>query len=100
MEDYSYWKDGDFSIIKPNPLLPPAVIYSTKVCVKRLGMTLEQFKELYRNVVTPTLTPAHVFGIEKTLDIICAYLQDNHEKANQMVTSGTKKFIREFSQKR
>lgn len=100
LEGYSYWKDGDFSITKPHPLLPPAVIYSTKVCVKRLEITLEQFKELYRNVVAPTLTPVHVFGIEKTLDILCAYLQDNHEKANKMVASGTKKFIKEFSQKR
>ena len=63
-------------------------------------MSLEQYKELYRNVVSPTLTPAHVFGIEKSLDIICTYLQDNHEKADKMVTSGTKKFIKELSAKR
>lgn len=100
LSSYSYWKNGDFSVAEPMPLLPPAVIRSTKVCLKRLKMSLEQYKELYRNVISPTLTPTHVFGIEKSLDIICTYLQDNHEKADKMVASGTKKFIKELSEKR
>jgi len=100
LNSYSHWKAGDFSVTEPMPLLPPAVIRSTKVCLKRLEMSLEQYKELYFSIVTPTLTPAHVFGIEKSLDIICTYLQDNHEKADKMVASGTKKFIKELSSKR
>lgn len=100
LEDYAYWKDGDFSIVEPQPLLPPAVIRSLDVCIKRLSMSIEQYKELYFSIVTPTLTPAHVFGIEKSLDIICTYLQGNHEKADKMVASSTKKFIKELSSKR
>lgn len=97
LEDYTYWKNGDFSIVEPQPLLPPAVMRSLRICIKRLNMSIEQYREFFLGIITPTLTPAHVFGIEKTLDIICAYLEDKDEKANKLVASGTKKFIKEHS---
>jgi hypothetical protein len=99
LEDYSYWKNGDFSIIGPSPLLPPAVIKSTNTCIKRLNMSIEQYKELYLSIITPTLTPAHVFGKEKTLDIICTYLDGQSEKADKMVASGIQKFKKELFSK-
>lgn len=99
LEEYSYWKNGDFSITKPQPILPPAIIRSIGTCIKRLNMSIEQYRELFLSVITPTLTPAHVFGIKKTLDIICTYLSGNNEKADKMVVSGTKKFIEELSSK-
>lgn len=97
LKEYAYWKNGDFSITEPMPILPPAVIRSLRICIKRLNMSIEQYRELYLGIIKPTLTPAHVFGIEKTFDIICTYLEDEHEKADKMVASGTKKFIREHS---
>lgn len=100
LEDYSYWKNGDFSIAKPQPFLPPAVRRSLRICAKRLNMSIEQYRQFYIDVITPTLTPSHVFGVEKTLDIICAYLEDNSEKADRMVANGIKKFIKEYSSKR
>ena len=100
LEDYAYWKNGDFSIAEPMPILPPAVIRSLRLCIKRLNMSIEQYRNFYFDNITPTLTPTHVFGIEKTLDIICTYLENNEEKANKMITNGTKKFIKEYSSKR
>lgn len=100
LEEYTYWKDGDFSIAEPQPLLPPAVIRSLRLCIKRLNMSIEQYREFYIDTITTTLTPAHVFGVRKTLDIICAYIEDNSEKADKMVASGTRKFIKEHSSKR
>lgn len=99
LEQYAYWKDGDFSIVEPQPLLPPAVIRSLRLCIKRLNMSIEQYRAFFLDNIALTLTPAHVFGIEKTLDIVCAYLENNDEKANKMVVNGTKKFIKEHSSK-
>ncbi|MCM1235827.1 MAG: hypothetical protein NC489_37520 [Ruminococcus flavefaciens] len=98
--EYNYWKDGDFSVTEPMPLLPPAVIRSTKSCIKRLGIDLEQYRESYRRNVSPTLTPEHIFGIEKSLNIICTYLDGDNERADKMVETGTKKYIKEHSIKR
>ena len=63
-------------------------------------MSIEQYRKLYLDIITSTLTPVHVFGINKTLDIICLYLEDNNTKADKLVSDGTKKFIEEFSLKR
>ena len=100
LDQYAYWKNGDFSIVEPQPLLPPAVIRSIRLCIKRLSMSIEQYRAFYLDTITLTLTPAHVFGIEKSLDIICTYLENNDEKANKMIVSGTKKFITEHSSKK
>jgi len=100
LEDYAYWKNGDFSIAEPMPILPPAVIRSLRLCIKRLNMSIEQYRDFYFDNIALTLTPAHVFGLEKTIDIICTYLENNDEKAEKMITNGTKKFIKEHSSKR
>ena len=100
IEEYNYWKNGDFSVVKPMPLLPPDVIRSTKSCIKKLGIDLEQYKKLYRETVSPTITPTHILGMKKSLEIICTYLCEDSEKADRMVENGTKKYIKEHSIKR
>lgn len=100
LDEYTYWKNGDFSIVEPNPLLPPAIIRSLRLCIKRLNMSIDEYRNFYVDTITPTLTPAHVFGVRKTLDIICAYMEGDIEKADKMVANGTKKFIKEHSSKR
>lgn len=100
LEDYNYWKDGDFSIIKPIPLLPPAVIRSTQKCMKCLEIDLDEYKKLFKKYICINLTPAHVFGIEKSLEIICSYLDGDYEKADKIVLNETKKYIKDFSAKK
>lgn len=100
LEDYEYWKNGDFSIIKPMPILPPAVIRSLRLCVKRLNMSIEQYRDFYFDNIEPDLISVHVFGIDKSLDIICAYLENDGEKANKMIANGKEIFIKEYSSKR
>lgn len=97
LEEYSYWKDGDFSLAEPQPILPPAVIRSLKLCIKRCNMSIEQYKEFFLEIVDTTLTPTHVFGVNGTLEIVCTYLDGNTEKADKMVNNGAKKFIHEHS---
>lgn len=99
LEDYSYWKNGDFSVTRPRPLLPPAVVRNLSTCTKKLSMSIEQYEEFYFDVIEPTLTPAHVFGIKGTWDIIHAYLNGEDQKAEKLIAGGTKKFIKDLSRK-
>ena len=82
------------------PILPPAVIRSLRLCVKRLNMSIEQYRDFYFDNIEPDLISVHVFGIDKSLDIICAYLENDDEKANKMIANGKEIFIKEYSSKR
>lgn len=99
LDEYTYWKNGDFSIVEPHPLLPPAIIRSLRLCIKRLNMSIDEYRNFYVDTITPTLTPAHVFGVRKTLDIICAYMEGDIEKADKMVANGTKNLSKNTLQK-
>lgn len=37
IEEYNYWKNGDFSVVKPMPLLPPCCNKKHKVLHKKVG---------------------------------------------------------------
>lgn len=97
VSEYFCIKENGFKIAKPHPCLPPAVIRSTGIVLKRLDMTLEDYKTLYRSKVDVRMTPDHVFGLEKSLEIICEYLNGNQEKADKMIKQGVKKFIAEIN---
>lgn len=75
------------------PVLPPAVIRSTSVAMKRLDMELSAYKEQFKQTINPTITPIHLYGIDDTLEIICLYLTDKPEKAEKKIRSGAKKYI-------
>lgn len=62
------------------------------MAMKNLNMDISLFKIRYKEVIDETLTPIHVFGVDKSLEIICLYLEDNTEKAEKEMEQGIKKF--------
>lgn len=79
------------------PLLPPAVIKSTTIAMKRLNMDIASYQERFRQTIKPTMTPIHIYGLEGALEIICLYLNDKSEKAEKEIRNGVKKYIANHS---
>lgn len=76
------------------PLLPPAVIRSTDVVMKRLNMDIEEYKQIFVQTVKESMTPFHVYGVNGTLKIICLYLNDEPQKAEKELAAGAKKYAK------
>ncbi len=92
IKDFNIALSNNFKHIGLDPILPPAVIRGIKMAMKNLNMDISLFKIRYKEVIDETLTPIHVFGVDKSLEIICLYLEDNTEKAEKEMEQGIKKF--------
>lgn len=76
-----------------HPMVPPAVIRGIDKAMKNLNMDIPSFQTRFKKNIDSTLTPAHIFGVDKSLEIICLYLEGNSEKADKEIEKGKKKFI-------
>lgn len=75
------------------PILPPAVIRSSKTVLKRLNWSIENYKEFFLEIIDTSLTPIHLFSIKDCLDIICLYLEDKDDIAQKKINKGKKLFM-------
>lgn len=95
--DFNLAKSGHFKYAEPDPLLPPAVIRDTEKVMKVLNMNISTYQIVFKETITPALTPDHIFGIDKSLEIICLYLTGESKKAEEVIEQGTQEYISRYS---
>lgn len=96
IKDFNTALSSNFKHFDLDPILPPAVIRGIERAIKSLNMNISSFQNRYRENIDLSLTPAHIFGVDKSLEIICLYLEGNSEKAEKEIEKGTKKFMSNF----
>lgn len=93
IESYLFAKQEHFKFIKPLPMVAPAIIRNVNAALKQLNWDISNYKAYFNDTITASLTPAHVFGIEKSLEIICAYLEGNEQRGERLLKSGVRNFM-------
>lgn len=96
LKDFYSAVSNHFKYSGLHPMVPPAVIQGIERALKSLNMDIPTFRTRFKENIDLTLTPAHIFGIDKSLEIICLYLEGNSKKAEKEIENGTKKFILSF----
>lgn len=93
LESFNTALSSQFKYVKLHPILPPAVIRGIENAIKNLKIDIPSFQIIFKEKIDSTMTPAHIFGVDKSLEIICLYLEGNSEKADKEIEKGTKIFM-------